>query len=109
MAAKLLTEHHLGFLSLKGGYSGSSESTHVKMPHCWKSHVAAHSNKQLRKFAEAQRLFLSQIRTKFCCCNTRTCYVRVGLPTALPAKSDSDDMFCLQRYQGLVNDISLVY
>ena len=22
--------------------TGSSESTHVKMPHCWKSHVAAH-------------------------------------------------------------------
>ena len=25
----LLTEHHLGFLSLKGGYTGSSESTLV--------------------------------------------------------------------------------
>ena len=41
MIAKLLTEHHLEFLSLKGGCRGSSESTHVKMPHCWKSHVAA--------------------------------------------------------------------
>ena len=30
------------FLSLKGGYSGLSESKLVKMPHCWKSHVAAH-------------------------------------------------------------------
>ena len=29
------------FLSLKGGCTGSSESTLVKMPHCWKSHVAA--------------------------------------------------------------------
>ena len=28
---KLLTEHHLEFLSLKGGYRGSSESTLVKM------------------------------------------------------------------------------
>ena len=37
----LLTEHHLEFLSLKGGCTGSSESTLVKMPHCWKSHVAA--------------------------------------------------------------------
>ena len=27
------------FLILKGGYTGSSESTLVKMPHCWKSHV----------------------------------------------------------------------
>ena len=39
---KLMTKHHLEFLSFKGGCSGSSESTHVKMPHCWKSHVAAH-------------------------------------------------------------------
>ena len=42
MSVKLLTEHHLEFLSLKGGYTGLSESTHVKMRHCWKSHVAAH-------------------------------------------------------------------
>ena len=41
MSVKLLTEHHLEFLSLKGGCTGSSESTLVKMPHCWKSHVAA--------------------------------------------------------------------
>ena len=42
MIVKLLTEHHLEFLSLKGGCSGSSESTLVKMPHCWKSRVTAH-------------------------------------------------------------------
>ena len=42
MTVKLLTEHHLEFLSLKGGCTGSSESAHIKMPHCWKSHVAAH-------------------------------------------------------------------
>ena len=41
MNVKLLTEHHLEFLSLKGGCTGSSESTLVKMPHCWKSHVTA--------------------------------------------------------------------
>ena len=39
MSVKLLTEHHLEFLSLKGGCTGSSKSTLVKMPHCWKSHV----------------------------------------------------------------------
>ena len=44
MSVKLLTEHHLEFLSLKGGCTGSSESTLVKMPHCWKSLVAAHIN-----------------------------------------------------------------
>ena len=41
MIVKLLTQHHLEFLSLKGGCRGSSESTHVKMPHCWKSHALA--------------------------------------------------------------------
>ena len=39
MNVKLLTEHHLMFLSLKGGYTGSSEFTPVNLPHCWKSHV----------------------------------------------------------------------
>ena len=28
--------------------------------------------------------------------------------TVLPAKSDSDVMFCLHNYQGLITDISLV-
>ena len=34
MSVKLLTEHHLEFLSLKGGCTCSSESTFVKMQHC---------------------------------------------------------------------------
>ena len=42
LSVKILTEHHLGFLSLTGGCTGSSESTLVKMPHCAKSHVTAH-------------------------------------------------------------------
>ena len=42
MAVKLLTEHHLEFLSLKEGCTGSSESTLAKMQHCWKSHVKGH-------------------------------------------------------------------
>ena len=41
MALRLLTELCLRFLSLKGGCTGSSESTLVKIPLCWKSHVAA--------------------------------------------------------------------
>ena len=41
MIFKGLTEHHLEFLSLKGGCRGSSESTLVKMPHCWRSHAMA--------------------------------------------------------------------
>ena len=42
MSVKLLTEHHLEFLSLNIGCTGLSEFTLVKMSHCWKSHVAAH-------------------------------------------------------------------
>ena len=49
----LLIEHHLeflslrggctgSFLSLKGGCTGSSERTLVKKPHYWKSDVTAH-------------------------------------------------------------------
>ena len=54
MIVKLLTEYHLEFLSLKGGCRGSSESTLVKMPHCWISHAMAHlafliSNELLKK------------------------------------------------------------
>ena len=40
MIVKLLTEHHLEFL-VEGGCRGSSESTLVKMPHCWKFDVTA--------------------------------------------------------------------
>ena len=41
MIVKLLTEQHSGFLNLKGGCIGSSESTLVKIPRCWKSHATA--------------------------------------------------------------------
>ena len=44
MTVQLLTEYHLEFLSLKEGCTGTSESTLVKMPHCWKSHY-----QQIRK------------------------------------------------------------
>ena len=42
MTVKLLTGHLLEILSLKGGCTGSSVPTLVKMRHCWKSRVAAH-------------------------------------------------------------------
>ena len=41
MRVKLQTENHFKFLSLNAGFTGSSESTHVKMPNCWKSHITA--------------------------------------------------------------------
>ena len=41
MTFKLLTEPNLEFLSITRGCTCSYESTLVKMPHCWKSHVMA--------------------------------------------------------------------
>ena len=35
MTVPLLTEHHLEFLSLKGGCTGLYEHTLVKLHHCW--------------------------------------------------------------------------
>ena len=52
MILKLLTEHQLEFLSLKEGCRGSSESTLVKMPHCWKSHVTAQLEYCIKKIME---------------------------------------------------------
>ena len=52
MIVKLLTEHHLEYLTLKGGCRGWSESTHIKMPHCCIPHalalfIAVNSSKHL--------------------------------------------------------------
>ena len=41
MTVNLLAELLLEVLSLTVGCTGLSESTLVKMPHCWKSHVTA--------------------------------------------------------------------
>ena len=50
MTVKLLAEHHLEFLSLKGGCTGSSESTLVKMPHCWKSQITTQMHAQTASY-----------------------------------------------------------
>ena len=47
MSVKVLIEHRLEFLSIKGGCTGSSESTLVKMPHCSKSRRGSY--KQVHK------------------------------------------------------------
>ena len=63
MTVKLLAEHHLEFLSLKEGCTGLSESTLVKMPHCWKSHVLAHSYKKYYSpFSPSNRLDVPKIQ-----------------------------------------------
>ena len=64
MNIKLLNEHNLEFLSLKEGYTGSSESIHVKMPHCWKSHVAAHINK---RFVDQIWVIRQTVKTQMKC------------------------------------------
>ena len=60
MSVKLLTEHHFEFLSLKGGCTGSSESTLVNIQHCLKSHVAAQLSFNMR----IQKVFF-QTRSNF--------------------------------------------
>ena len=64
MSVKLLTEYHLEFLSLKGGCTSSSETTLVKMPHCWKSHVAAQTVLILRK--GAHKIYKYDFAAKCC-------------------------------------------
>ena len=72
MIVKLPTEHHLEFLSLKVGCRGSSESTHVKMPHCWKSHALAHLSVMLGNYLQQMTsadgifkcIFLGALRVK---------------------------------------------
>ena len=59
MIVKLLTEHHMASLSLKSVCTCWSESTHVKILHCWKSHVEAHMMSSLFFF-----YFLSGIMIK---------------------------------------------
>ena len=63
MSVKLLTEHRLEFVSLKGGCTGSSESTLVKMPHC----VAAQFMIYCLRADEYDTLgtFISQRKGKF--------------------------------------------
>ena len=65
LSIKLLTEHHLEFLSLTGGCKGSSESTLVKMPHCWKSHVAAHIKEKIALLLKAVTLSKLILSTEF--------------------------------------------
>ena len=54
MIVKLLTKHHLEFLSLKRGYRGSSESTLVKMSNCWKSHALAQMFKTMNIYFKSR-------------------------------------------------------
>ena len=61
MTVKLLTEYNLEFISLIWDCTCLSESTLVKMPHCWKSHVAAHIVKHTLAAAVLTAMALSDI------------------------------------------------
>ena len=63
MTVKLLTEHKLEFLSLKGGCIGSSEGIQVKMPHCWKSNALVRQSLCI----VAVLLLIDAISTKISC------------------------------------------
>ena len=65
MIVKLLTEHHLEFLSLKGGCRGSCESTLVKMSNCWKSRAAAQivSHFQFQTYEQFRQLAINKLST----------------------------------------------
>ena len=60
MIVKLLTEHHLEFLSSKGGCRGWAKSTHLKMPHCWKSHATA----RIYILKESSNAYSNRLRAK---------------------------------------------
>ena len=62
MFVKLLTEFYLEFLSLIGGYTGSSESRLVKTPHCWKSHVILNNESNSRVRAPVLLNVLNSLR-----------------------------------------------
>ena len=69
MIVKLLTEHHLKFLSFKGGCTDSFESTLVKMTHCWKSDATAHITLNRNKhfsLMTRQRIFQCGYEHKMC-------------------------------------------
>ena len=74
MIVKLLTDYHLEFLSLKGGCRGLSESTHVKMPHYWKSHVTAHVIPCLECIAAIHTTVQSLYKAMFGDHRNRPCY-----------------------------------
>ena len=74
LSIKLLTEHHLEFLSLTGGCKGSSESTLVKMPHCWKSHVAAHIKEKIALLLKAVGNHMSRLILKKKCLTSQSCH-----------------------------------
>ena len=105
MSVRLLTEHHLEILRLKGGCKGLSESTLVKMQTCWKSHVIA-------QIVLRFELYVSQyIQVKHICTERsfHSFYVSIYHVLSCQPIVTVTSFFCLQSYQGLIIGRSLVY
>ena len=66
MSLTLLTEHHFGFLSVKGGCRGLSESTHVKMLHRWHSHALAHICMEPLKIQSEKEVNIHLLNAHYC-------------------------------------------
>ena len=74
MIVKLLTEHHLEFLSLKGGCSGSSESTLVKC------HIVGNHMSRLN-YVLFNQTYITHYHSLYLNCRTPRCDERhSGLP-----------------------------
>ena len=79
ISVKLLIELNLVFLSIQGGCTGSSESTLVKMAHCWKSHVT------VKTF-----LITGPRRQSVTCLATDACLTSdPGVPSLIAARSNT--------------------
>ena len=93
MIVKLLTEHHLEFLSLKGGFIGSSKSTLVKMSNCWKSQAVAQISYEMITCVWASMQKNSDIAcSKFIWASSRE-----NLSSGFPTKRVSNQSPQLQR------------
>ena len=78
MTVKLLTEYHVELLSLKGGCTGSSESTLVKIPNCCRSLATAHILTINMEIVNAISAFYNHsfaIETLFLTIKTRFIYI----------------------------------
>ena len=88
MIVNLLTEHHLEFLTLKGGCRGSSETTLVKMSNCWKFHAAAQNFNKLYLVVEVCLKVLLRYKG-------RNHHKAMSLPVSLiRTRSDVEQILC---------------
>ena len=94
MSVKLLTEHHLEFLSLTGGCTGSSESTLVKMPHCWKSHVMAH----LFRACEPESSSTTRVLSSAHCTGVRLYTLRIKIGTRTTSSHEHSRCWTCLRF-----------